>query len=133
MAAKPKLFTLKAEHTSPALAAADLVTSILKHTGCSSLTDLRKFLDAGDPVITGKLGTLILEEAQVALIEQEHTAVSLLRIGPTVNIAECSGCHRIIAVEGTAPKTCGVSLGCGGTLTKSTMSKKIPYTETALF
>jgi hypothetical protein len=127
MAPKPKFVTLKAEHESPSLAAADLVMAILKHTLCSSLDDLRKHLDAGEPVITAKLATLIFDESQVALIEDQHEVASIMRIGPTVSVAECSGCHRTIAVEGAAPRTCGVTLGCEGTLTKSTVAKKNPY------
>lgn len=129
MAAKPKLFTLLPAHPTPALATADLVMAILKHTSCTSLDDLRKYMEAGDEAISAKLAVLILEESQMTLIEDEHEVAAIMRIGPTVSVAECSGCGKITAVEGTPPRACGVTLGCGGTLTKSTVAKKVPYIE----
>lgn len=131
MAPKPKLMTIHAEHTTPALAVAELVTTILKHTLCSSLVELLKRLEAGDETVSAKLATLILDEAQVALIEAEHEVAGIVRIGPTVSITECDGCHRVTAVEGTPPRACGVTLGCEGKLTKSTMAKKTPFKEPA--
>lgn len=127
MAPKPKFFTLAPEHASPALAAAELTMALLKHTTCSSLDDLSKRLEAGDEAIRAKIAMLIFEEAQMALMEAEHEVTSLIRIGPSVTVAECDACGVVTAVDGTPPRVCGVTLGCEGQRTKATVAKKLPF------
>ena len=138
MPSKPKRATLVTEHvtrhedgtvTLGALAVADIVTTLLKSTGATSVQELIRRLEDGDEVMTAKASTIVLDEQQMRAIEAYPDVVSLIRIGATVAVTECDSCHAIQAVAGTIPTSCGMTLGCKGKPFKSSAARKHAYVE----
>jgi len=126
MAAAIKSATLTAKPADGPLAAASLVTTILKHCGSKSLEELYESVRATDPKVIAKLSGMVVTEDQFELIESYGDIVAHLRTGPTTSIALCDKCGKTTVITGTPPKKCALTLGCEGTPQKSAMATKTP-------
>ena len=109
------------------LAAASLVTALLKRCASKSLEELYASVRAADPKIIAKLTSVVVTEEQLELIESHGDIVAYLRTGPTTNISQCDGCGKTTVVQGTPPKRCVLTLGCAGAPAKSGEAKRIPF------
>jgi hypothetical protein len=124
MAAALKSMALVPQPADGPLAAAGLVTAILKHCSARSLDELYAAIRADDPKTIAKLGCLVISEFQLELIESHGDVVAHLRTGPTTNILLCNICGKTTVVAGAAPKKCELTLGCNGNPEKSGIAKK---------
>jgi hypothetical protein len=129
MAAATKTVTLTARPADGPLAAASLVTAILKQTGSKSLDELYGAVRAGDSKAIAKLGGLAITEDQFELIEVYGDVVSHLRIVPTTAISRCNQCGKISIVAGMPASKCALTLGCEGKPEKSGAATKTPVTD----
>lgn len=122
-----KYATFTPNGPTPLIRTASVVLSFLRFTRQQSLSDIERRLIAGDTATRAALDFAVFSPKQIEDMARFWKHLLLLRVGPTVSIAECPECGKTMAVAGTAPKTCKLTGGCTGTLVKAGFGTKVPY------